>query len=70
MTAAERESLRNLQDRFLELPEVSGFINRFGEDESVFEPGSPSIQMIRSTVLPAYEHRFREFVAKYERKED
>lgn len=62
MTAAERTDLRRLQDRFLELPQIAGFISRNGDDTYVFEPGSPSIRQIRAQIWPAYEHRFREFV--------
>lgn len=69
MTAAERTDLRNLQDRFLELPIITNFVERNGEDQYIFEPGSPTIRQVRETLHPTYEHMFRQYVTAGESTE-
>ena len=60
----DRTRLRNLQDRFLNLPTVLFQVNRFGWDRPICGPGSPTYRQVEQTVYPAWENFFRGFLSE------
>lgn len=67
MTDRERTKLRKLQDRFLGLAVTAHFIQRYGEDEAVFGPGSPTVRQIRGLLYASYERQFQQTIDEHER---
>jgi len=62
MTQAQRDRLRELQDRFLKHPHVTWFAKKYGKDEPLFEPGSPSVYQLERFIHPEYEKKIKAFL--------
>ena len=62
MTQAQRDRLRELQDRFLRHPHVTWFVRQYGEDEPVFGAGSPSVYHLQRFIYPEYEEKIKAFL--------
>ena len=54
---SELNQLRDLQDRFVNHPEVIKFAAEFGEDWPLFYPGGPSRRQLQEMIYPEYASR-------------
>lgn len=62
MTEADRDRLRALQDRWLDLPTVQHQIRIGGEDEHITgNPFSPTFREVRTIVFQKWEAWFKGF---------
>jgi hypothetical protein len=61
MSNADRERLRELQDRYLSLPGVQRWVESHGQDAALWRNG-PTARQLRQGPLPEWEGALRSFV--------
>lgn len=61
MSEADRDRLRALQDRWLNLPVIQNHIRNHGDHERIAGPDSPTFDEVRRILLPAWEQWISDF---------
>lgn len=61
LTDQQRDELRDLQDRWLNLAVVKHQIRNHGEDEHIAGPDSPTFYDVRRLLLPEWRQWFSDF---------
>jgi len=65
---SDRNQLRDLQDRFINHPEVIKFAAEFGEDWPLFDAGcGPSRRQLQEMIYPEYASRISALLYEWER---